>query len=109
MNKKIADIPFSQVNQDRLEPAEPYFEERMKDPGFAKAYEDETARLRIASIVREHRKHLHMSQKQLAEKAETSQKTVSKIEHGTFSIGVDLLQRVAEALDLRLELHPKHN
>ena len=109
MNTELSDISFSQLNQDRLESAEPYFKERMKDPKFAKAYEEESMRIQIASMVREHRKLSNWSQKELAQKAETSQKTVSKIENGTFSIGVDLLQRVADALDLRLNLLPKQN
>ncbi|MBI5427917.1 MAG: helix-turn-helix transcriptional regulator [Nitrospinae bacterium] len=40
----------------------------------------------------------------LAKKAHTTQKVISRIEHGEVSVGVDLLQRIAAALDLEVNI-----
>ncbi len=84
--------------------AEPYFQERMKDPEFRQAYEEEGLKLKIAQAVYEKRKLLKISQAKLAEKAKTTQRMISRIEHANMSVGVDLLQRVVNALGAKISL-----
>lgn len=76
--------------------------QEMKDPAFRKAYEAECLRYEIAAKIRETRKNMHLTQLQLAKEASTTQKVISKIENGEVAIGVDLLQKVTQALGLRI-------
>lgn len=76
--------------------------EKLKDPVFRKAYEAECLRYEIAAKIRETRKNMHLTQMELAKEASTTQKVISKIENGEVAIGVDLLQKVTQALGLRI-------
>jgi DNA-binding XRE family transcriptional regulator len=108
MNTNHKEIPFSKVNKDRLIPANAFLQESLKDPVVKKAFNEEEARLHIADMIKEHRKSLKMTQADLAKKAKTSQRTVSKLENGQFSVGFDLLQKIASVLGLRIDLLPKY-
>lgn len=48
-----------------------------------------------------------ISQVELAEKCRLIQATISKIERGRFSVTVDMLQRICEVLNCRIELKPE--
>lgn len=63
----------------------------------------------IGRIVAKRRKELRLSQEQLAEKTEISQTHVSSIECGRDNPSLDLLERIANALDCELfiDLIPK--
>lgn len=61
-------------------------------------------RERIGERIAEIRKESGMSQTELAEKAGVTQNTVYKIEHGRFSVGVDVLDRVVTALECRIDI-----
>lgn len=56
--------------------------------------------LKIAQL----RKEAGLSQRQLAEKAGLTQNTIYKIENGKFSVGIDVLCKVTEALGKRLDI-----
>ena len=43
-----------------------------------------------------------LTQKELADKAGVLQNTISRIENGRFNPGLDILQRIAEALGMEL-------
>jgi ribosome-binding protein aMBF1 (putative translation factor) len=70
------------------------------------AYRREQRRLagseELARLVIRHRAALGLSQKELAERVGTSHSSISRIESGRHRTSVTTLQRVAEALDLRL-------
>ncbi|MBF0550407.1 MAG: helix-turn-helix transcriptional regulator [Deltaproteobacteria bacterium] len=76
----------------------------MKDPEFKKAYEQESLRFEIAERVRQEREARKLSQDALAEQAHTTQRVISRIERGQVSVGVDVLQRIAGALNLRITI-----
>lgn len=73
-------------------------------PNFEKVLQEVDVQVRLAVEVYEARKLKQWSQQMLAKKAETTQKVVSKIESGDVNIGLDLLQRLARCLDLRLQI-----
>ena len=56
----------------------------------------------LARLVIRHRAALGLSQKELAERVGTSHSAISRMESGRHRTSVATLQRVAEALDLRL-------
>ncbi|MEX0877273.1 MAG: helix-turn-helix transcriptional regulator [Candidatus Spechtbacterales bacterium] len=72
-----------------------YLEKQMRDSEFRKAYEEELRRLRFAHKVMQLRKEEKLSQKEFAEKINTTQSVVSRIEHGSQNITVDYLERIA--------------
>lgn len=53
--------------------------------------------------LREHREKLHLTQKQLAEKAGIGQATISETERGKYTPGVDVALMLAEALGCSVE------
>lgn len=50
------------------------------------------------------RKESGLSQRDLAEKAGLTQSTIYKIENGKFSVGIDVLGKVAEALNRKIDI-----
>lgn len=90
--------PFDGLNPDHCQDGNTYLQERLKDPQFKIAYEVEGVRIQIAEKILERRRALHLTQKQLADRAMTGQKVISRIERAEISVGVDLLQRVVKAL-----------
>lgn len=50
------------------------------------------------------RKEAGLSQRDLAEKAGLTQNTIYKIENGKFSVGIDVLGKVAEALNRKVDI-----
>ncbi|MBF0195874.1 MAG: helix-turn-helix transcriptional regulator [Magnetococcales bacterium] len=102
MTKKIADK--FKLRPELLEDGDAYIEECLKDPEFKKIWDEESLKVQVALRVHERRKEKGFSQTKLAKKARTTQKIISKIEHGEVSIGLDLLQRIAHVLDFRVNL-----
>lgn len=91
-----------QLNQAFLKDAQPSFDLWMQDPEFQKTYEEESLKMQIAESIRARRKFLKLTQAKLAERVKTDQKVISRIEQENVSVGVDLLQRIAHALSLRI-------
>lgn len=61
-------------------------------------------RLRIGRRIVQLREEKDWTQLQLAEAADVQQATLSRIEKGTFSVGIDVLSRVAAALGCEVNL-----
>ena len=77
-----------------------YFNEQMKDPEFRKEYEKiqvEFAPLRAILDAR-------MTQAQIAKKMGTTQSSIARVESGASHPTIPYLQRLADALDARLEI-----
>lgn len=72
------------------------------------AYRAEQQRLaqfeELARLVIKHRAALRISQKELARRVGTSHSAISRLESGRHKTSVETLQRVAEALSVRLVL-----
>jgi ribosome-binding protein aMBF1 (putative translation factor) len=94
---------------------------RRRRASASAAYRAEEQRLAqfesIARLVIQHRASRGLSQKELAERIGTSHSAISRLESGRHKVSVETLQRVAEALGMRLVLgfesgprtHPKRD
>ena len=93
-----------QLNKAFLKDAQPSIDKWMKNPEFREAYEEEGLKIQIAEQIRMRRKAMKLTQAKLAERVKTDQKVISRIERGNVSVGVDLLQRIAYALETKINL-----
>ena len=86
-----------------------YKEKRMKDPEFAKAYDEIQPEMNITRAILDARIRAGMTQMELAEKSGISQADICRLEKGTRNPSIALLKRLADAMDstLRIEFVPK--
>ena len=77
-----------------------YLKEALKDPKFA----DEYLKCQPESSVLRARISRNISQKELAKRSGITQGEISKIETGVRNPSIKLLQRIADALDMVLEV-----
>jgi len=76
----------------------------MKDPKFVKEWKKIEPEYELARELIGARIKRNMSQKQLADKIGTKQPVISRIESMSYQPTVSLLQRVARALDAKLDI-----
>lgn len=83
---------------------EDHLKELLKNPRFKKEWDNSEAEYQLACKLIEARLKSKMSQRDLAEKVHTSQAAISRIEamHGNPSL--DLLKRIATALNSKLQI-----
>ena len=81
-----------------------YKKEKMKDPGFAKAYEEVQPELNVIRAMINARTSQNLTQKQLAEKTGIAQTEISRLENGTRNPSIKLLQRLAEGMGMVLDV-----
>jgi ribosome-binding protein aMBF1 (putative translation factor) len=76
----------------------------LRDPEFSFYYQREKAISEIAQLVRDARLRAGLTQARLAEKAQSSQVVIARLESGTDNRipSLDLLERIAGALNARL-------
>lgn len=63
-------------------------------------------RTRIGARIRELRKEKNMEAKKLAEQASIDAANLSRIEQGRYSVGLDVLSKIALALGAKIEMTP---
>ncbi len=85
-------------------PVEPFFERQMKDPAFREAYEALEPEYEIIRQIIDLRLKRKMSQAELAKRIGTKQPSIARMERRGKTRDLDYLQRVANALDARLEV-----
>lgn len=68
------------------------------------AINKEEERLRIGRELAARRKEKQMNQTQVAEKCGLQQAHIARIENGKFSVGLDTLAQIADALGARVEI-----
>ena len=61
-------------------------------------------RIRIGKEVMQLRARSNLTQQQLSDKSGVTRANIAKIEAGRYSVGFDVIQRVAEALDSDIKL-----
>ena len=76
----------------------------MKDPEFVKEYEALEEEFSLASAMITARAHADMTQHDVAEKMETSQSYIAKLEGGAVSPTMKALKRYAEATGSRVKI-----
>jgi ribosome-binding protein aMBF1 (putative translation factor) len=77
---------------------------KAESPTFAALYEGEFNKLALARQVRELREKQKLSQAELAERAGTKQPAIARLESGRVMPRIDLLQKIAHALGMQLEI-----
>ncbi|MEO3812434.1 helix-turn-helix transcriptional regulator [Sphaerisporangium sp. B11E5] len=78
--------------------------EVMGRPGAGAAYEAARLRFELGEAVRRRREELGLTQAQLAERAGLQQPAVARFEAGGTMPTIPLLERLAEALEVRLSV-----
>ena len=74
---------------------EQYLAQQMKNKAFRKAYKEESHRLEIAYRILQLRKQQRLSQKELAQKLNTTQSVIARMEAGQQNFTTDTLQKIA--------------
>ncbi|SRR5258708_2131935 len=77
---------------------------RVERPGVAEGYDHARMRFELAEVVRTRREELGWSQRQLADRAGMTQPGVARFEAGGTTPTLPLLERLAVALGLRLNV-----
>ncbi|MFE3452084.1 helix-turn-helix domain-containing protein [Nonomuraea sp. NPDC059194] len=78
--------------------------EIMSRPGAGSAYEAARIRFQLGEAVRRRREELGLTQAELAERAGLKQPAVARLEAGGTMPTIPMLERVAEALEMRLSV-----
>lgn len=82
--------------------------ERLKDPVFRKEYEKQRLKYEYEREIRRAlisaRLKKNMTQKELSEKSGIAQPDISKIENGNGNPTINLLQRLADSMDMHLKI-----
>ncbi len=76
----------------------------LKDKGIRTAYEKLAPDFAIAQAVIERRLEKGITQSKLAKKVGTKQSAISRLESGNFNHSISFLEKVAKALNLKLEV-----
>jgi HTH-type transcriptional regulator / antitoxin HipB len=78
--------------------------EIMSRPGAGAAYEAARLRFELGEAVRQRREELGLTQAELAERAGLKQPAVARFEAGGTMPTIPMLERLAEALEVRLNV-----
>ena len=78
--------------------------ERLKDPEFKKEWEESEVEYLLAKKLIEKRLSEKLSQRDLAKKAGTTQAVISRIESMNSNPSLELLKRLAHALNFNLQI-----
>lgn len=71
---------------------------RKKIKNFDKKYSATKARLELAIKIANERQQAGITQKEFANRLQTTQSVISRIENGKQNLSLDMLQKIAEAL-----------
>lgn len=77
---------------------------RLKNPLFKKAWEESEAEYQVSRVLIAARIKRKISQQELAKKADTTQAVISRLENMTANPSVGLLQKIAQALNLKVKI-----
>ena len=81
-----------------------YLKEQLKDPEFKKEWEKSGAAYQVTRELIRARIVGKISQRQLAQKAGTTQAVISRIENMSVSPSIGMVQRLADSLGKKLEI-----
>jgi len=83
---------------------EKHLQEHLINPLFKKEYERYSLRIELAYQMSQLRKKKKMSQSGLAKKIGTTQSVVARMEAGKQNFSVDILSKVADALNCKINV-----
>lgn len=81
-----------------------YKNKRMQDPSFVKEYEAVQPEMNIIRAMIDARISQNMTQKELSERTGIAQAEISRLENGTRNPSIKLLQRLADGMDMVLNV-----
>ncbi len=81
-----------------------YLNQRLQNPAFKKQWAQSEVQYQITRELIKTRLERKLSQRDLAKKAHTTQAVISRIESLTLNPSVQLLEKIAAALDKRLTI-----
>ena len=82
-----------------------HLNEKLEDPQFKKEWDNLELRYAVIKQLIKIRNTYNLSQAQLAEKLNTTQAVISRIENGTVNIGIDFIDKLAKAFNKRVEIN----
>ena len=85
-------------------PVEESFVAWRKDPQYAKAYNALEEEFSLAKALIEARAHVGLTQEQLAERMDTTQAVIARLESGRVKPSTRTLERLAAATGMRLRI-----
>ncbi len=80
------------------------FKKASKSRVFQDAYNEEIVRLRLSSKIKKIRLEKHLTQKDVAGKAQMPQSVIARIESGTHGFSLGTLNRIAKVFNKEVEL-----
>lgn len=80
---------------------------QLEDPAFRQAFEDLEPEYQLVKAIIKQRKLKGMTQAELARKVGTRQSAIARLESGTYNPSLQLLKKVARALDVKIEISLK--
>ncbi len=83
---------------------EEYKKRKLQDSGFAREYEKVQPEMNIIRAIIDARLSQNLTQKELAERTGIAQTEISKLENGTRNPSIKLLQRLADGMDMVLNV-----
>lgn len=81
-----------------------YMDEQLKNDEFRKEWENSQPELDVMRAIVEARTSQNLTQKELSERTGINQTDISKLENGTRNPSLKLLKRLADGMDMMLEL-----
>ncbi|NTW96613.1 MAG: helix-turn-helix transcriptional regulator [Erysipelotrichaceae bacterium] len=77
---------------------------RLKDPELKKEYDALDGEVKVIQAIIDARKKTNLTQKELSDRSGIDQADISRLENGTTNPTIKLLQKLANGLDMDLEL-----
>ena len=81
-----------------------HLNEKLQDEEFKNEWENIELRDAVIKQLINIRNTYNLSQAQLAQKLNTTQAVISRIENGTVNIGIDFIEKLAKAFNKRVEI-----
>ena len=79
-------------------------EEQMKNPAFAKAYDELDPEMNVIRAIVDARTTQHLTQRELAKRTGIQQTEISRIENGSRNPSLKILQRLADGMGMVLKV-----
>lgn len=90
-----------------LDDLDEILKEEFKNPKFKEMFDEHGRQLELSYKILQLRKEKKMSQEVLAKKIGTTQSNIARMEAGNQNFTINLLDKVAKALDAKLEISIK--
>ena len=81
-----------------------YLKDQEKNSRFKKNFEEEKRRLNLGYQIFLAREKAEMTQGELAKRIGTRQSNISRLEQGNYNFTVDMLEKIAGALNFKLKI-----